>query len=71
MTKRRHYCAQVTLSQEASGGTTFYAIHVNESRQNYEIDYAFVDGYMVTCTQPRTGDECQSASAERKFAVTL
>jgi hypothetical protein len=45
--EKKNTVAQLTLSQEASGGTTFYTIHVNASRGNYELDYAFVDGYMV------------------------
>ncbi len=45
--EKKNTAAQVSLSQEASGGATFYTIHVSESRENYEIDYAFVDGYMV------------------------
>jgi hypothetical protein len=37
----------VALTQQASGGNTFYTIQVNEKGHRFEIDYVFVDGYMV------------------------
>jgi ferric-dicitrate binding protein FerR (iron transport regulator) len=46
--KKKNTAAEVTLSQQTSGGNTFYSIQaVSESRNSFEIDYAFVDGYMV------------------------
>jgi ferric-dicitrate binding protein FerR (iron transport regulator) len=45
--EKKNTAAEVTLSQQTSGGITFYTVQVNESRKNFEIDYAFVDGYMV------------------------
>ena len=46
--KKKNTAAEVTLSQQTSGGNTFYSIRaVNQSRNNFEIVYAFVDGYMV------------------------
>jgi hypothetical protein len=45
--QKKETAAQATLSQETSGGITFYTVQVNESRHSFGIDYAFVDGYMV------------------------
>jgi ferric-dicitrate binding protein FerR (iron transport regulator) len=44
---KKNTAAELMLSQQTSGGNTFYTIQVNEGRKNFEIDYAFVDGYMV------------------------
>lgn len=45
--KKRNTAAEVALTQQASGGNTFYTIQVNEKGHSFEIDYVFIDGYMV------------------------
>jgi hypothetical protein len=44
---KKDAAADVTISQDTSGGTIFYAIHASNASHNVEIDYAFVDGYMI------------------------
>ncbi len=38
---------RVSISQESSGGVTFYTIHFVDSSKPAEVNYAFVDGYMI------------------------
>jgi hypothetical protein len=44
---KKNSVAQITLSQESSGGTTFYKVLGTDGQHSTDITYAFVDGYMI------------------------